>query len=394
MRAYNVGVVVQRYGAEVNGGAEYLARQIAERLAVHCNVHVYTTCAIDHVTWENDYPDQPSWINGVLVERFAVDRRRDMRAFSRLHQLALQHPFDMSIQTQWLVEQGPSCPHLLEALGRDRNRHDVIIFFTYLYYPTVFGLPIASDRSLLVPFAHDEPMIRMPIFMPLFASSCEVMYQTEEERGLVESVFPVAHKSAGVAGCGVEVPTGVGSRNKLRCNQGSRALYVGRIEEGKGCDEMIEFVMRYNALRESKLILTLVGKVNMPIPRDPHIICLGFVDERKKWDLYDESEFLIAPSQFESLSMVLLEAFAVKRPVLVNARCDVLRGHCMRSNGGLYYSDFAEFCFAVDRLAADRALRAALGENGCRYVESNYSWDRVIETYDQAVGRIIRSRTS
>lgn len=381
-------MVVQRYGEEVNGGAEYLARQIAERLALYSNVHVYTTCAVDHVTWQNEYPERLSWVNGVTVERFAVDRHRDMRGFSDRHRVALQHPFDMSIQTQWLVEQGPSCPSLLGAIAKDRHRHDAFIFFTYLYYPTIFGLPIVSDKALLVPFAHDEPMIRMPFFAGLFASTSQVMYQTEEERVLVESIFPVAHKSAGVAGCGIQVPAGIRSQFDGRGQDGARALYVGRIEEGKGCDEMIEFVMRYNTLRDSKLTLTLVGKANMPIPRDPHIICLGFVDEEKKWDFLVDSDLLIVPSRYESLSMVLLEAFSVSRPVLVNSRCDVLRGHCIRSNGGLYYSGFEEFLYAVDRLKGDAALRAKMGENGRRYVESNYTWDRVIESYGEAVERL------
>ena len=51
-----LAVVVQRYGAEINGGAELHARYIAEHLARHHDVEVLTTCARDYVTWANELP--------------------------------------------------------------------------------------------------------------------------------------------------------------------------------------------------------------------------------------------------------------------------------------------------------------------------------------------------
>ena len=55
-RAVKVAIVVQRYGAEINGGAELHARYVAERLARHVQVEVLTTCATDYVTWRNSLP--------------------------------------------------------------------------------------------------------------------------------------------------------------------------------------------------------------------------------------------------------------------------------------------------------------------------------------------------
>ena len=59
------------------------------------------------------------------------------------------------------------------------------------------------------------------------------------------------------------------------------------------------------------------------------------------------------PSWLESLSMVTLESFWAERPVLANARCDVLRGQCRRSNAGLYYATYDEFREALALLERD-----------------------------------------
>ena len=74
-----VAVVVQRYGADINGGAELHARYIAERLARHAEVEVATTCAKDYVTWRNELPAGTEQVNGVTVRRFPVRRERQSR---------------------------------------------------------------------------------------------------------------------------------------------------------------------------------------------------------------------------------------------------------------------------------------------------------------------------
>ena len=82
-RGMKLAIVVQRYGADINGGAELHARYIAERLAAHADVRVLTTCARDYLTWRNDFPPGLVEVNGVRVERFAVSRERDLIEFDR-----------------------------------------------------------------------------------------------------------------------------------------------------------------------------------------------------------------------------------------------------------------------------------------------------------------------
>ena len=74
--------VVQRYGEEVNGGAEALCRWVAERMRKYFSVEVLTTCALDYLTWANHFPPGESVVNGVTVRRFPVDAPRDMDKFN------------------------------------------------------------------------------------------------------------------------------------------------------------------------------------------------------------------------------------------------------------------------------------------------------------------------
>ena len=84
-------------------------------------------------------------------------------------------------------------------------------------------------------------------------------------------------------------------------------------------------------------------------------------------------------SPYESLSIVLLEAWAVGKPVLVNGRCDVLVGQCRRSNGGVWYTNPEEFQVAIETI--NESVRNQLGRQGKLFVERNYIWTKIEEKY-------------
>ena len=159
-----IAFIIQRYGAEVLGGSEQLCRLVAERLAAQHDVDVLTTCARDYVTWKNEYPEGADRICGVTVRRFASARTRDIDAFNQFSDRIFDKPHSRHDELEWLKQQGPWCPSLVEYLKRHHQQYDVLIFFTYLYAPTVLGLEVAPARSILVSTAHDEPAIRLEIY--------------------------------------------------------------------------------------------------------------------------------------------------------------------------------------------------------------------------------------
>jgi len=126
----------------------------------------------------------------------------------------------------------------------------------------------------------------------------------------------------------------------------------------------------------------------LKIPSHPDIRYLGFLSEEDKFSALVGSLALIMPSFYESLSMVTLEAWAKRKPVLANSRCEVLKGQCLRSNAGLLYEDRREFTEALILLLSSPQLRGAMGENGERYFTQNYTWEVIENKYLSVVGQL------
>lgn len=380
-----VAFVVQRYGTEVTGGSESLARAVAERLREEYRITVFTSCARDYVNWRNELPEGRDTLNGVEVRRFRSQEERDLDAFNRFAEPLYVGMHGLDDEIEFLRRQGPQVPGLVEALEREKDRFAAVVFFTYLYYPTYWGLKAAPERAILVPTTHDEPPLGFDIYREIFALPKAFGFLTRAEEALVRSRFEVGSRLALVAGMGVEVPTSPDSEGFRRRAGLLRpyALYAGRIDAGKGCAEMLAFFEQYQRAGREPLDLALIGKLAMELPEG--VRYLGFLSEADKAAAIKGAQVVLCPSPYESLSIVLLEALALGVPALANARSPVLLDHCLRSNGGLYYESGDEFVEALDLLTGDARLRKALGESGRRYVAAEYRWDVVLGRYRQLI---------
>lgn len=392
-RKRRLAFVVQRYGKDVTGGSESLARALAERLVPEDDVSVFTTCARDYVTWRNELPAGEQTQSGVRVLRFPAEAERDLASFNAFSDTLYGRPATEAEERLWLKRQGPDVPRLVQRLEAERDRYDAVVFFTYLYFPTYWGLLAAPERAILVPTAHDEPPLRLGLYKTVFGLPKAFAFCSGPEEALVRSRFEIGAKPAAVTGIGVDVPAapdleGFKIRHDIR---GPYALYAGRIDAGKGCDEMLAFYTDYRRDCRGAAELLLIGRMAMPDPRVPGVRYLGFLNEDEKLAAMAGARAVICPSPFESLSIVLLEAMALGTPVLATARSAVLEDHCRRSNAGLFYSDVREFGEALELLVANGRIPRALSENGRRYVSESYRWDVVLARYraliDAVAGR-------
>jgi glycosyltransferase involved in cell wall biosynthesis len=387
-----LAVVVQRYGAEINGGAEQHARYIAERLSRRHDVEVLTTCARDYVTWANDLPAGVEDVHGVPVRRFPVSRERDVLTFARRQALVFDHRHSVSDELAWLDAEGPTSPALLAHVRASRAAFECFIFFSYRYWHAFHGSRAVAGRAMLVPTAERDPAVGLSIFAPLFRGVRALMYNSHEERAMIQRIAQNDAVPGVVVGVGSDVPDAP-EGDRFRQQFGITApfaIYVGRIDENKGCAELFAFFDRYSRGVRSDLHLVLVGRTILPIPQHPRIHHLGFLDDRQKFDAIAAADVLIMPSYFESLSMVALEAWAIGTPVLANGRCDVLKGQVIRSRAGLYYESFAEFAEALHAITSARALGRALGENGRAYFRTHYAWPVIERKYVEMLDRLAR----
>jgi glycosyltransferase involved in cell wall biosynthesis len=407
-----IAFIVQRYGTEILGGSEYHCRLIAERLAPRHQVEVLTTCAQDYITWANEYPEGSDRVRGVTVRRFANAQTRDIHAFNRYSEWIFNHAHNREDEMSWLKQQGPWCPALVEYLERHHSQYDVLIFFTYLYAPTVLGLRVAPQKSILVPTAHDEPAIHLEIYKEMFSLPAGIAYNTEVERKFLTTHFSTRAVEEETVGCGVDLPhaqqyprdrqggdppeehdtdsptfrphlaqRGTTFRRRHRLH-GPIALYGGRIDAGKGCEELIEYFSAY-VKEGGDASLVLMGVKLMPLPEEPFIRFAGRLSEQERTLALEAATVVVVPSPYESLSLLALESFAVGTPILANARSEVLVDHCQKSNAGLYYADRYEFDECLRLLVADQRIRATMGANGRDYIRRNYRWDVIIGKYEK-----------
>lgn len=383
----NVTFVVQRYGREILGGSETLAREVAQRLSKRVSVRVLTSCAQDYVTWENAYEPGETEIDGVRVIRFPViePRRHDFdRLSARLYGRSTR---TLDEELEWVRAQGPQVPGLLQYLREHRDESDVFIFFTYIYYPTALGLRLVADKALLVPTAHDEPPIYFGIYKSLFHSPRAILYNTEEERRLVQRLFGNEYIPSTIAGVGIEVPENP-NPERFRRKLGIRTpyfLYLGRIVSSKGCDELIANFRHYRQTYPGEASLVLLGKTEMSLPQTPEILYGGFVDETDKFDAIAGAEAVIIPSRYESLSIIALEAWGLGKPVVSTAFSPVLYGMGRRSNGGLYYHDTKEFVEILHFLIENKELARTIGRQGRAFVARTYNWQSVEDSYHRMI---------
>ena len=387
-----LAVVVQRYGPSINGGAELHARYVAEHLARHVDVEVLTTCATDYVTWRNELRPGADVVNGVTVRRFPVKYERDPHDFGRRSERVFKTVHSLSDELAWLRAEGPMVPSLVDHLKDHSQNYDFCIFFSYRYYHAFHGIRATSSRAVLVPTAERDEAIGLAMFQPIFRGVRALMYNSQEERAMIRAVSGNESVPGVVVGVGSEI---AGNPQPGRFRQkydlpGPFALYIGRVDRNKGCEELFQLFQSYLRDAQGELSLVLIGHSLLEVPKHPRIRALGMLDDLDKFDALAAADVLIMPSYFESLSMVILEAWALGRPVIVNGRCDVLKGQCLRSNAGLYYDNPIEFIETLRAIERHRWLSAALGRNGRHFFREHYDWPVIERKYLDMFGRLSR----
>jgi len=380
-----IGLVVQRFGEEVIGGAELHARWIAQHLAERHEVEVLTTCAVDYLTWENAYEPGETTVAGLRVRRFPVARRRTPEGFDELSSKV--HFFEHSDgeEGRWMEEHGPVTPGLLRHLEARGGDYDVLIFFSYRYWTTYHGVRVHPGKSILVPTAEQDNAVRLRIFRDLFRLPAALAFNSPEERELLLEVSGATDLPGEVVGVGIEdAPVVPPDEIRRRLDVlGDYVVYVGRIEREKGCARLFDEFARYVREQAPHLNLVLVGKAVLPVPVHVNVTHLGVLSDAEKLSVIGASRLLVHPSPYESLSMALLEAWKMGRPALVNGRCSVLRGQVQRAGGGLYYGAYEEFAEALTWLLSRPAEADALGRAGRAYFERHYSWPVIMEKYER-----------
>jgi len=416
MKMKKIAIVVQRYGEEVNGGAELHAKLIAEKLSNKYSVTILTSTAKDYIGWDNYYSVGLENINGVFVHRFLTHFFK----FTKLKRLLLRFliygpewffshnkikkmkfflPFLNAVSNKLVIKsedfdelfkiQGPYCPDLISHIKMKKDEYDVFIFYSYLYYPSAVGMPIVKDKSIFIPLAHDEPELKSKYCKYFFTLPKFIMYLTTEEKKLVEERYPYVTKKSNISGVGVSVDENFDViTNDTLYADSQYFVYIGRIDKMKMCDVLVDWFEAYAKDKNIKLIM--IGSNFANIIESDKIILSGFLSDCDKNLLLKNSLGLIMPSKFESLSMVVLEAMAVGKNVVVNGDCKVLKDHIVKCGAGFYYHGYSEFCDSLDSVINMSNLECNNSiKKYKKYIKDFYSWDIIMGKFDESIAFIL-----
>jgi glycosyltransferase involved in cell wall biosynthesis len=331
----------------------------------------------------------------VRVRRFPVARRRETQRFDEVANKVCFFEHSDDEERRWLEEHGPVTPALVEYLRAHQEEYDRVVCFSYRYWTSYHALQIAPRKTLLVPTAEHDRVLYLRLFAPLFSWPAAIVYNSPEERDLIHRVAKNEAVPGDVVGTGINRPAAipvdeVAPRLDLL---GDYLVYVGRIEPEKGCAVMLDHFLRWQRETRRSATLALFGKGTMEITENVHVRLMGVVTEAEKLAGIARARALVMPSRHESLSMVVLEAWMMGRPVLVNGDCEVLRGQVLRAGGGLYYRSYEEFAAALDLLLDRPDLADTLGTQGRDYFHANYDWPRVMEKYERLFAQVKGARS-
>lgn len=378
--------VVPRFGPEVVGGAETLVRQLALRAAPpEWTVEVATTCAADHDSWRNAHPPGESRDGALRVHRFEVSPRSAHR-YDELHPRILDGRATYLDEVEWLSQS---------VWSRDLERwleessHDLAILGPYLFGTTIWGAQMDLERAAILPCLHDEPYARMQTVARVISGARGCLFNAPGEERLARRLYGV--RDGGVVGMGFDPRPGSARKGFARAHGlGRYVLYAGRLEQGKRVDVAVDYAVRYARERHHAPRLVLIGSGGYEPPASARdvVLRLGWLSEEGKRSAYAEATALVNPSELESLSIVVMEAWLEGTPALVATGSEVMRDHCEASGGGATFASYEQYRDALDALAGDPSAARAMGARGRDYVLDVYGWAAVSRRFVELVERL------
>lgn len=381
--------VLPRYGSNLGGGAEALARALLLAWASgkfelpRAEIEVWTTCAVDHRTWSNQLPAGKTVEDEIEVTRFKVSERNTDTFLSCEFAMRDGWPLSVAEQLDWL-ENSVNSHDLYAEIEKRKNNVDLFVFAPYLFGTSFWGPLIAPEKSILLPCLHNEHYAYQKVFKTVFSEVRGLIFNARAEMELAGEIFGELPNNS-VVGMGFDEAKqpNLGLLENFGLEPQGYFIYAGRKEEGKNVGLLQDW---YNV----DFPIVFVGAGELPKENaNDWVNDLGFVSEDEKQALIAGARALIQLSENESFSIVLMEAWLHSTPVVVHGKCAVTKAHTQDSNGGLYPTNQGEFNSVLRELIENSELASSLGCNGKAYVRDVYSWNAVTGRLGKFLSNVI-----
>lgn len=382
-----IGFVTPWFGENIPGGAEMELRGISSHLAqAGEDIEILTTCVKEFLSdWNVDYYKPGEYrVNNINVRRFKV-RQRDVKAFDAVNYKLMNNYKITSDEEKLYIREMINSPDLYEYIEKNSNEYDCFVFIPYMFGTTYYGIKACPEKSILIPCFHDESYVYMDVFKPVFESLKGIIFHSKSEQLLANRIFNLQNVNQGLLGEGVDTEFESNAEAFIKKYQIEYPfmLYAGRKDKGKNVDTLISYFSEYKRRNKAEIKLLLIGGGEIPIPSDmkKNIVDLGFLPTQDKYNAYAAATVLCQPSNNESFSLVIMESWLCKRPVLVSNECAVTKNFVIESNGGLYFKNYYEFEGCLNYLLENKETADCMGNNGRNYVMKNFAWNEIVDKY-------------
>lgn len=398
-----VAIIIPWFGAELTGGAEQIAFQIAGRLAArHHKIEVLTTCCRSfQEDWATDHlPPGETFERNFIIRRFRVDAR-DAEKFANANQkllaceVARLRPGVSPASPEHaatFVDESINSRELMEHLRRQCDEYHAFVFLPYLYGVVLKGLPGVAGKSFFQPCLHDESYAYLPAVEQAAHAARTLLFNSRGEMRLALKLFgPGIYSKSVIVGLGIEPGefTPDDAAAHLPLTNRKFVLCLGRKDATKNTDLIVEAYRRFrDAHAGSQLKLALAGPGATPFaPQVDGVVDLGLVTNAEKAWLLKSCAILFQPSRNESYSRVMMEAWHNNRPVGVHRECLATATAVEESGGGWIAASAEDWAALFTRVdAAHAAELDGLGACGKAYADIHADWERVIDRYEEALG--------
>ncbi len=389
-----IGFVTPWFDKNIQGGAEMALRGITEHLhSAGIDVEILTTCVKEFASdWNVNYHKPgDSIINGISTKRFTI-RKRDIKKFDAVNYKLINNiPITKDEELIFITEMINS-PELYRYIEKNKDQYEVFVYIPYMFGTTYFGIKVCPEKAVMVPCFHDESYMYLSIFKELYSKTAGMIFNAKPECNLANKVYNLSAVKQCIPGLGVETDLKY-DENKFRKKykiEEPFIIYAGRKDVGKNVDLLIEYFSRYKNRHTNNLKLIFIGGGSLSIPSDIHndVIDLGFVSIQDKYDAFSAAVCLCQPSKNESFSLVIMESWLCRRPVLVHSECEVTKYFAKNANAGLYFRDYYEFEGCVNYYLDNPVISDTMGEIGREYVLNNFDWKVVTKKYIDFFERI------
>lgn len=382
-----IGFVTPWYGENIPGGAEMELRGIVTHLYESgIELEVLATCVKEFGSdWNVDYyKEGTEIINGIVVRRFPV-RKRNTAAFDEVNYKLINQMRVTDEEEEIFMQEMVNSPKLYQYMQEHQNEYGLFVFIPYMFGTTYFGIQVCPKKSVLISCFHDESYIYLDVFQNVFRQLKGIIFLAKPEQELANRVFDLSNVNQGLLGAGVDSQYTSHPNNFLN-KYGINypfILYAGRKDEGKNVHTLIKYFAEFKKRNQNSFKLLLIGGGNINIPKESKsdIIDMGFIPIQDKFDAYAAAELLCQPSKNESFSLVIMESWLSRKPILVHEDCLVTKNFAVESKGGLYFKNYFEFEGCINYYMDNPKIARQMGENGRKYVLKNFVWSVIVERY-------------